>query len=213
MRGCLTLPFRLLLLAILIAGGYLAWTHRREIQERIQHWSDAGATSDSLAIGNSAGAPAALAKLGSLNGRADSVLLAPADLANLLAAASGGLVPGGLDSIRVGAGRDALELRGRVDTRVLPLAFGPLSGIVRDHENVAAGGELLFRHSGLAEWRITSARVRGIPIPREVLTRVLARFGGTDAGVVPVLLPPAVGGLRVSPAGLVLYGRGAGAKP
>jgi hypothetical protein len=213
MKGCLTLPFRLLFLALLIVGGYLAWTHRRELQERIHRWTAGGGTSDSLAIGDPAGASAALAKLGSLNGRADSVLLAPGDLANLLAAASEGLVPGALDSVRVGAGRDALELRGRVDTRRLPLSFGPLSGIVRDHENVEAGGELLFRHAGLAEWRITSARVRGIPIPRDVLTRLLARYGANDAGVVPVLLPPAVGGLRVSSAGLVLYGRAAGAKP
>jgi hypothetical protein len=213
MKGCLTLPFRLAFLAILILGGYLAWTHRREIEARIHRWTAGAGAPDSLAIGNPAGASAALAKLGSLNGRADSVVLAPADLANLLAAVSERLVPGALDSVQVGAGRDALELRGRVDTRRLPLSFGPLSGVVRDHENVEAGGELLFRHAGLAEWRISSARVRGIPIPRDVLTRLLSRYGGDAAGVVPVVLPPAVAGLRVSPAGLVLYGRAAGVKP
>ena len=212
MRGCLSLPFRLLFLAILLLGGYVAWQHRREILDRVHHWTARPGASDSVVIGKASGAQVARRKLAALNGGADSVLLGSAELADLLAGEAGQFVPGALDSIQVRLLPEAVELQARLDTRRVPLSFGPLSGIIRDHEHVEAGGELLFRHAGLAEWRITSARVRGIPLPRDVLGRLLGRFGG-DNSVIPVPLPPSVGGLRVSPAGLVLYGHAPGTRP
>jgi len=212
MKGCLSLPFRLLFLALMVLGGYVAWTHRQEIRERIHRWTATSGSRDSVPIGDPAGAPAARRKLAAFGSRGDSVLLSSADLANLAAAAAGQFVPGALDSIQVRVQRDAVEFRARVDTRLVPLSFGPLAEIVRDHENVEAGGDLLFRHPGLAEWRITSARVRGIPLPKDVLGRLLSRFGGTT-GVVPIPLPATVTGLRASDAGLVLYGRAGGTVP
>jgi hypothetical protein len=213
MRGCLSLPFRLLFLVILLLGGYVAWLHRREIMDRVHHWTARPGSSDSVVVGKASGAQAAHRKLAALSGGSDSILLEPRELADLLAAAAGQFVPGALDSIQVRLERDAVELQARLDTRRVPLSFGPLSGIIRDHENIEAGGELLFRHAGLAEWRITSARVRGVPLPRDVLGRLLGRFGGSDNSVVPVPLPPSVGGLRIAPAGLVLYGRAPGTRP
>ena len=55
----------------------------------------------------------------------------------LLAAAAGQFVPGALDSIQVRLERDVVELHARLDTRRVPLSFGPLSGIIRDHNLVA----------------------------------------------------------------------------
>ena len=214
MRGCLSLPFRLLFLAILVLAGFVAWSHRREILQRVHQWTASSGAPDSVALGNAAGAPAARRKLGALSSsRTDSTVLSATDVADLIAAAATEQVPGTLDSIQVRLGRDAVELHARVDTRRVPLSFGPLSGMVRDHENVEAGGPLLFRRAGLAEWQIETARVRGIPLPKDVLGRLLARFGGAEARSVPVPLPAAVGGLRVSSAGVVLYGRASGTTP
>ena len=213
MRGCLSLPFRLLLLALLVLGGFVAWSHREEILRRVHQWT-APSARDSVGYGSAARAPAAQRKLESLGGARDTVLLSAGEVANLIAAAAADRMPRALDSIEVRLGHDDLEVRARVDTRNVPLAFGPLSRVIRDHEPIEAGGRLLYRHSGLAEWAITRARVRGLPLPRDVLGRLLARVGGTSESVVPIPLPPSVGGLRVSPAGVVLYaGTPAGRAP
>ena len=206
MRGCLSLPFRLLLLALLVLGGFVAWSYREEILRRVHEWTAQAGARGLVGHGNAALAPAARRKLESLRGPRDTVLLSASELANLLAAAAEQRLPRALDSIEVRLGREDIEVRARVDTRSVPLSFGPLSGVIRDHEPIEAGGRLLYRRSGLAEWEITRARVRGLPLPRDVLGRLLARLGGTTENVVPVPLPPSIGGLRVSPGGVVLYG-------
>jgi hypothetical protein len=207
MRGCLSLPFRLLALALLVLGGYVAWSHRDEIRRRIHAWTAESGVADSLRIGDAASAPAALRKLEALSGRSrDSVVLSPAEVASLLAAAAAERTQGALDSIGVRLDREDIEVRARVDTRKVPLSFGPLSRVIRDHETVEAGGRLVFRRAGLAEWQVSRARVRGIPLPRDVLGRVLDRVGGGTESIVPIPLPAWVGGLRVSSGGVVVYG-------
>ena len=201
------MPFRLLLLLFLVVGGYFAWTHRAELMRQIHSWTG-GAGADSLALGDPAQAPAARRKLESLGARGrDSVQLSAAELAALLAAASNQLLPGALDSIRVAFAPNDVEVRARVDTRKVPLSFGPLSGILREHEPVKAGGDLVFRRAGLAEWLVERASVRGIPLPKEMLGRLLRPLWGAEQNTVPVPLPGAVAGLRVTGAGLVVYGR------
>jgi hypothetical protein len=209
MKGCLTLPFRVLALALAVLGGYVAWTHRDAIRRRLHQWTAPGAPSSpsaerSPAPGSVALAASADAKLAALGKGRDSVLLSAEELASLIGRVAADSLPGALDSLSVRLAQDDIEVRARVDTRRVPLSFGPLSGVLRDHESVEGGGRLLFRRRGLAEWEVTRARVRGIPLPRDVLGRLLRSFHGSEA-VVPVLLPPQVGGLRVSQRGLVLY--------
>jgi hypothetical protein len=209
MKGCLTLPFRVLALALAVLGGYVAWTHRDAIRRRLHQWTAPGAPSSPSAErppapGRAALAASADAKLAALGKGRDSVLLSAEEVANLIARVAADSLPGALDSLSVQLAQDDIEVRARVDTRRVPLSFGPLSGMLRDHESVEGGGRLLFRRRGLAEWEVARARVRGIPLPRDVLGRLLGSFHGSEA-VVPVLLPPQVGGLRVSQRGLVLY--------
>ena len=208
MRGCLSLPFRLLFLALLLLGGFVAWSYRDEIRRRVHAWTAEPNAPESPGLGRADRAPAVLRRLEALGaGRTDSLVLSAADVASLIAGAVAGRERGALDSAEVRLATDDLEVRGRVDTRKLPLSFGPLSGVVREHERVEIGGTLVFRHSGLAEWQVARARVRGIPLPREVVGRLLRQFGATGENVLPVPLPTSIDGLRVSPAGLVLYGR------
>ena len=205
------MPFRLLALLLLILAGVLAWPYRHELLRRLRDWKRPGR--DAAALGESALAPAARRKLAAL-GRADSVVLSAGDLANLIAESVAGHVPGGADSISAELRRDEVLVRARLDTRKVPLSPAPLAGVVRAHEWIEAAGPLLFRRAGLAEWRLTRARVRGVPLPSPVFARVVRSVSGGEGNLVPIPLPSTVGGLRVAASGLVLYGkRPAGALP
>ena len=176
MRGCLSLPFRLALLALLVLGGFVAWSHRDAIRRRIHSWTAESAPAESTGWGDPARAPAVLRRVESLaRARGDTVLLSARDVASLIAAGAAALTPGALDSVQVRLDRDDIEVQARVDTRKIPLSFGPLSGVIHDWERVEAGGRLVFRRAGLAEWQVTRTRVRGIPAQgcgREVVALV-----------------------------------------
>lgn len=211
MKGCLSLPFRLLSLALLLLAGYLAWTYRDAIRRQLHEWTADRGRPEATGRGDASLVPGAEARIAALgtSGR-DTVVLSAAEVASLIAAAAATRLPGALDSIEVQLKDDQVEVHGRVDTHRVPFSFGPLSGVIHDKEAVDAGGRFVFRRRGLAEWQVTRARVRGIPLPREVLGRLLGGFSGGADGVLPVPLPVSVGGLRVSPGGVVLYGTGPG---
>lgn len=215
MRGCLSLPFRLLSLALLVLAGYVAWTYRAEIRRQIHRWTaetpaPAPAPAAS-ARSRAAEAKAALQRIDALRAGADSVVLGPDDLASLAAQLAARMVPGALDSVEVRLERDDIEIRARLDTHKVPVSLGPLTTVVRDHEYVEAGGRLMFRRAGLAEWEVDRVRVRGLPVPMSLLKDQLRRFApGAATSTVPVTLPSSVSGLRVTPDGVTLYG---GARP
>lgn len=211
MTGCLTLPFRLALLALLVLGGFAAWSYRREIKRQIHEWTaDSSAPGSSRGSADPAKAGATLRRIESLAGAgADSVLLSASEVANLVAGLAEAVVPRAVDSLEIRLDADDIEVRALVDTRRVPLSFGPLAGIVKDREYVEAGGRLVFRRAGRAEWQVDRVRVRGLPIPRELFGRALERFApGTGDGAIGFEIPREVSGLRVTPAGVTLYGAG-----
>ncbi|MGQ0701693.1 MAG: hypothetical protein ACT4PM_01005 [Gemmatimonadales bacterium] len=206
MRGCLTLPFRILFLVLLAAGLVLAWTYRHELRRRIHAWT---ADPETEAEGRAdpglvPGARARLAEVG--RARTDSIVLTAAQVASLLAAQAEQRVPGAVDSITVRLQSDEVEIRGRIATRLVRTPLGPAGQVLREREWLEAGGPVAFRRAGLAEWRVERVRVRGLPIPRTVLAGWWRQFAGATDGIVAVPLPASVGGLRVTPEGLVLYG-------
>ena len=208
MSGCLSLPFRLAALLLLVLLGFAAWSYRREIRRQIHAWTEEPEAPPSRGRSEPGGAVAALRRIDSLaRGGRDSVVLTAADVAGIVSALTSRALPGGLDSVEAELGRDDLELHALVDARNLPVSLGPVAGMIREREHVEAGGTLLFRRNGLAEWRVERARVRGIPLPREVVDALFRRLtGNATGGLIAVRLPPAVHGLRISPAGLTLYG-------
>jgi hypothetical protein len=212
-RGCLSLPFRLLGLALLVLAGYLAWTYRREIRRQIHEWTAERGAPEATGRAGAAGAPDArtiLRRVDSLRGAgADSVVLSPAELASLAEGLAAQMVPGAVDSVTIRLGRDDVEIRARVDTRKVPISFGPISGILRDHEYVEAGGRLVFRRIGQAELEVERVRVRGLPVPRNLIDGMIRQFRGQAAGpVIPLTLSREVTGFRVEPGRLTVYGRG-----
>ncbi|NOT09050.1 MAG: hypothetical protein HOP28_12695 [Gemmatimonadales bacterium] len=212
MSGCLTLPFRIAALLIVVLLGYVAWSYRREIRRQVHEWTAESAPPAPRGRAVEGGARAVLQRLDSLAlGRRDSILIGAAEVATLFTSLAGTLVPGGVDSVEVILDADDIEVRAQVDPSRIPVSLGPVSGVLRDREVVEAGGRLVFRRAGLAEWQVERGRVRGVPLPKEIIDRVLRRFSAAaTAGVIPFAIPQTISGLRVTPAGLILYGSGRG---
>jgi hypothetical protein len=191
-----------------VLAGILAWSYRAELRRAIHRWTAADpAEAAAEGLGDPRRAPAVVARLATLR---DSIVLSAAEVASLVAAAAAVRIPDGLDSIVVRLGTDEVELGATVDTRQVPIAPGPLGGLVRERERVELAGPVYFRRAGLAEWEVTRARVRGVPLPGELAERLLRRWRPGASRLIPLPLPAALGGLRIRPAGLVLYGTGAG---
>ena len=68
------------------------------------------------------------------------------------------------------------------------------------------------RRISLVEWDVERIRVRGVPVPRELVRNLLSRFGAPvgQGTAMQIPTPASVTGLRVSPSGMVIYGRGRG---
>jgi len=211
MRGCLSLPFRLAALLLLVLLGYVAWSYRHEIRRKVHEWTAEGGPASSRGMAVRGGAAPAGRRIDDLLGsRADSVVLSAAEVASLLDSLASVVAPGAVDSVEVTLDQDDLSLRARVDTRAVPVSLGAIGNVVRDHEFVDAGGRIVFRQAGRAEWQLERVRVRGVPLPGEVVQRLVRRFTGTaDGNVIGFNLPRTVSGLRVSPSGVTLYGTGA----
>jgi hypothetical protein len=208
-RGCLGLPFRLLSLAIFILAGYLAWSNRGEIRRRIHRWTAESSAPESGVRSRPPDASAVHRRIDALRaGAADSLVLSAADLASLAAELAGKVVPQAMDSIEIRLDRDDIEIRARLDTRKVPVSLGPLSSVIRDHEYVEAGGPLLFRRAGVADWEVERVRVRGVPVPKSLVDAQIRRFAPRAVSTaIPVALPSGITGLRVTPDGVTLYGR------
>ena len=212
MRGCLALPFRILGLILLVVLGWLAWSYRDEIRRKVHEWTadDAPAASQGSAVRGRA-APAADRINDLLGSRADSVVLSASEIASLFDSLATLVAPGAVDSVEVTLDRDDLTVRARVDTRAVPVSLGAIGSVVRDHEFVQAGGRVLFRQAGRAEWQVERVRIRGIPVPGEVVERLVRRFtGAADGNVIGFAVPRTVSGLRVTRSGVTLYGTGTG---
>jgi hypothetical protein len=71
---------------------------------------------------------------------------------------------------------------------------------------VIAEGELTPVRPGVAEWRLDRVVVRGLPLPAELVGRILNRVTGqaTD-GRIQVQMPEGVTGFRVRPEGVAIY--------
>jgi hypothetical protein len=93
MRGCLTLPFRLLALALVLVGLVLAWIYHDTIRRKIHAWSAEPAPPAGLGRAEPGRAGEVRRKLGSLETGRDSVVLSPSEVATLVAADANARAP------------------------------------------------------------------------------------------------------------------------
>ncbi len=208
MMGCLTFPFRVLSLLLILALAAGGWLYRDQLLEWGRGLS--GRRHATLSVGRPspaglARARAAIARL--QRGSVDSVVLDADESASLMAEAIGPVVAGQLDSVRVRLSDGRVGFDGSLRTSRLPRELlGPLAVAVRSREPISATGAVRMVQPGLGEWDIDRLSIRDIPLPREAVPRLLARALGDSARrTLPLELPQAVRDLRVRPDGVTLY--------
>ena len=215
MIGCLTAPFRALGCLVLIAAVALGWLYRDQVVRTARGWL-ARAEGAAPAAAAPAGRPGARAlvsaksKVDSLNGwRADSVVLTPSELASLVGDGMDRELRRQLDSLRVQPLAGELELRARLRTGRLPNdVVGPLAIALRETEPIEAVGPLRVVRPEVGEWAVRSLRIRDLPLPADLVPRVVSRvLGNPDQRTVPVRVPPGVRAIRLAPGAAILYGK------
>jgi len=212
--GCLTAPFRALGCLVIIAALALGWLYRDQVVRTARGWL-ARTEVSAPATQTSAGRPGAHAlataksKVDSLNGwRADSVVLTASELASLVGDGMDAEVRRQLDSLRVEPLEGELKVRARLRTGRLPNdVVGPLAIALRETEPIEAVGPLRVVRPSVGEWDVRSLRIRQLPLPADLVPRVVSRVLGDPAQhSVPVRVPPGVRAIRLVPGEAILYG-------
>lgn len=208
MRGCLSLPFRLAAVALMALGAWVAWENRVVIRRWV-HRATAEAPAPAAAGSPEELGRLARARLDSLERLAvDSVLLSSGEVEALVRAELPRRAGGALDSLRLALGDGEVTLSARVDgARLPPGALGDLADLLAGSGPVEASGPVGMRRLGVGEWRLASLRVRGVPLPRALWSRLVQQVAPGEDGSVTFELPGWVTGLRLSRGGAVLYGR------
>ncbi|HUF35558.1 MAG TPA: hypothetical protein VMN37_06385 [Gemmatimonadales bacterium] len=213
MMGCLTAPFRLLGCLGLLAALVLGWLYRDLVLREGRRLIAGGpaAVSDEAATGRPGvrGLASARAKVDSLTrGRADSVVLTPGEVASLVGSGLDPSLRRELDSLQVRLLDEEIALLARLRTgRLSRQAVGPLVMLLRDTEPIEAAGPIRVVASGRGEWRVRSFRVRGFPVPTDLVPGLVARaLGGMPEEPLPVKVPAGISEIRVQPGSATLYG-------
>jgi hypothetical protein len=205
---CLGRIVTLCILLLLLAAG---WLYRTEITRYFR------GVVDPMSVARRTGAPSAEALASAerkiitlMAEQPDSILLTANELASLMVHGTELLGVRGVDSVSVELGDRQVRVRSMIQTAQLPERIrAAIPGDPSPWEEVIAEGELAPARPGVAEWRLDRVVVRGIPLPAELVGRILNRVTGqsTDGRVV-VELPRDVSGFRVRPEGVAIY-RGA----
>ena len=204
MRCLGRLVFAIVLILLLAAG----WLYRTEITRYVR------GVVDPMSIARRTGTPSpeALAsaerKIISLTSeQPDSILLTADELASLMVQGSELLGVRGVDSVSVELGDRQVRVRAMIETAHLPDRIKTaIPGDPSPWEEVIAEGELAPARPGIAEWRLDRVVVRGLPLPAELVGRILNRVTGQSTdGRVLVQMPSDVSGFRVRPEGVAIY--------
>jgi hypothetical protein len=210
--GCLSAPFKLLGLIGLVFALAVGWLYRDRLGAELRRVFDRSDNSGDSAGAGRPGSQAlvsAKAKIDSLNGwRADSVVLSPSEVASLIGAGLDPSLRKQLDSLRVDLGEGEVAVRANLATARLPRELiGPLAVALRSREPIKAGGPLEVIGARKAEWEVRSFSIRDIPLPRDVVPKLIGRaFGDTNRRSIPVRIPEGVRDIRVRPSGATLFG-------
>jgi hypothetical protein len=209
--GCLTFPFKVLAFLLVVAGLAAGWWYREDIMRfgrrqlgMAEPPSPVGRP-DPAALQSGREAMDALVRTG-----ADSVVLSPSEIASLVADELRRSPAGAPDSVTVELGDREVTIRARVATAPIPAAIRDVLGsALGARETIEVGGRIGLRRAGLGEFEIGRVRVRGFPVPRDLVERLVGRYlPRIEGGQVLFALPEGITGIRVTPLGATLYGRG-----
>jgi hypothetical protein len=119
-------------------------------------------------------------------------------------------LPASADSIQARVDNDKLSMRANVNTSDIR-GLGPLGAMLGEREPVELTGTIRVVNPGLGEFQVQDAKVRGLSIPRGMISTLIGRVDrgpkrpGVDADAMPLPLPPYVGDIRVANGRITLY--------
>lgn len=208
--GCLTLPLRIAgVVALLLVLG-AAWIFRSDIESmaRRELGMPAKPAPGGRAVAGADGT--GKARIDSvLDAKADSTVLSEDEVATLITAQLRGLSRRGFDSLVVVLDNRSVELQLWIPVSALPGGVRSLvGGVLRPSESIQLDGTVGVRYVGLGEWVLSGAKIRGIPIPKQLVERMATDYLPTGAAELTFPLPREITGLRAVKRGLVLYGGG-----
>lgn len=192
---------RVLILVLLAAGAAVVWLARDELAD---FWAGLRGDSTEVSPELAARADDKLASLGEEAGPA-SVALNESELQSLIEYRWAGFLPADVADPRVGVSDGRVSLRANVATA----RFGEVSELreivafLPDTTSLHAVGSFVPLDSGRVALQVHELGAASIPVPRQLIPRVLSRFRGSGGpGVAPnavaVPLPPGISNVFVS---------------
>jgi len=217
MGGCLRSIGCLVLLVVLGVSGWLFRGEWEPVVRRVAtgslsspdqsavHW-------EPITAEGSSHARDAIDRLGARSGPVFANV-APGDLASYVFDALTRQLPPSASDVEAAAIGEQLAIR--ADVRLAdfggPASFGPVAGMLSDREPVQFTGTLAITQPGLAEFRVTSVRIKDFAVPTAMIPGILQRMGhaprpaGTAPNGLPFAVPRSIADVRVHDGKITLY--------
>lgn len=194
------------MLVLLILGG-AAWLYRDDLIRQVERITDPMAAARAVGAHSPEAARAGQSKLAQLNQPGvDSVLLTPAEFGAILLASLPDAF-GAADSITTELGEREVRLAGLINlNRLAPPVASFLKLNPESRERIVLAGGLTPAKAGLAEWDLNRVSIKGIPLPADLVSKLL-REAGLKAvdGRIQIVLPRRISSFRIRQSGAVLY--------
>ncbi len=217
MGGCLRSIGCLVLLVVL---GAAAWLFRGEWEPAVRRIATGSPSSadqsaahwEPVTAQGSSRAHDAVDRLGAKSGPVFANV-APGDLASYVFDALAKQLPPSASNVEAAAIGEQLAIR--ADVRLAdfggPASFGPVAGMLSDREPIQFTGTLAITQPGLAEFRVTSVRIKDLAVPSAMIPSILQRMGhvtrppGTSPNGLPFAVPRYIADVRVHDGKITLY--------
>lgn len=196
----------LAILLILLLGA--AWLYRTELVRWGRGIVDPISAARRIGHPSSNGMVSATWKVDSLvRSNADSILLNADEMASLVARGASFVPQAPLDSISIELGDRTIRMRTMVNSARLSERVRNLLPLTpRGYEEVIAEGTLTPARAGVAEWKLERVMVRGLPVPSDLVARIIGRVTGRESdGRLEIAMPRGITGFRVRPEGVAIY--------
>jgi hypothetical protein len=210
--GCLAAPFKFAGCLGIVAALFIGWLYRDRLSSEARKVFGSISGSEAPAASGRPGSRAlvtAHAKIDSLNGwGADSVVLSASEVASMIGAGLDPSLRSQLDSLRVELQDGSIAVKARLATARLPRELvGPLSIALQPTEPIEAAGPLSVVAPRQAEWALRSFSIRGFPLPRDAVPKLVSKaLGNPSRKTVPVRIPAGIREIRLRPSGATLFG-------
>jgi len=138
-----------------------------------------------------------------------SVTLSADEMASLVQANLDENARKALDSIKVRLQPGRLALEAVIVTSQVGDILGPMSYMLNAQEPLVVAGPARSTKAGLVTWQPDSVVIRSFSFPQAAIPRLVSRLTGSVDGTVPIMVPPSVRQIFITPTG-VTFSRRAG---